>query len=259
MLLGSALKRDGRFQLQTRSDGVVDMIVVDFDSPDRLRAFARFDEGSPRRRKSEGKADPATLLRRGHLPSPSIRAAMNRYQGVVALAGEGLEAAAHEYFHRSSRSRRWCGSRSANSWTARAQSWRAGGLIVQFLPRSRERRKRPTCIRAMRRKARCSTKSRKTKPGWKAVRTPPPSRITNSSIPRCRANGCSIASTTARRARIRRTVRARPLPLLDGSIRAMLQRFTSQERTDMIGDDGRIGVTCEFCSTRREFDPKEFG
>ena len=41
-------------------------------------------------------------------------------------------------------------------------------------------------------------------------------------------------------------------------IDAMLRRFTPQERTDMIGDDGKIGVTCEFCSVHREFDPKDF-
>ena len=28
--------------------------------------------------------------------------------------------------------------------------------------------------------------------------------------------------------------------------------------TDMIGEDGMIGVTCEFCSTKREFEPGEF-
>ena len=26
----------------------------------------------------------------------------------------------------------------------------------------------------------------------------------------------------------------------------------------MVGDDGRIGITCEFCGTKREFDPAEF-
>jgi molecular chaperone Hsp33 len=26
----------------------------------------------------------------------------------------------------------------------------------------------------------------------------------------------------------------------------------------MVGDNGKIGVTCEFCSTHREFDPAEF-
>src|SRR5205823_11294403 len=38
-------------------------------------------------------------------------------------------------------------------------------------------------------------------------------------------------------------------------IEAMLRRFTPQERRDMIGDNGRIGVTCEFCAEHREFDP----
>jgi molecular chaperone Hsp33 len=38
----------------------------------------------------------------------------------------------------------------------------------------------------------------------------------------------------------------------------MLRGFTTQERKDMVGDNGRIGVTCEFCSTHREFDPKDF-
>ena len=43
VLLATSLKIDGRFQLQTRSDGPVGMLVVDFDAPDRLRALARFE------------------------------------------------------------------------------------------------------------------------------------------------------------------------------------------------------------------------
>ena len=42
-LLGSALKVAGSFQLQARTDGLVNLLVVDFDLPDRLRAYARFD------------------------------------------------------------------------------------------------------------------------------------------------------------------------------------------------------------------------
>ncbi len=41
-------------------------------------------------------------------------------------------------------------------------------------------------------------------------------------------------------------------------VAAMLRSFSAQERADMIGDDGKIGVTCEFCSTFRSFDPAEF-
>ena len=42
-LLGSSLKFDGRFILQTQTDGPVSMIVVNFTAPDALRAYARFD------------------------------------------------------------------------------------------------------------------------------------------------------------------------------------------------------------------------
>ena len=42
MLLGSALKFEGRFILQTQTDGPVRMLVVDFRSPGKVRACARF-------------------------------------------------------------------------------------------------------------------------------------------------------------------------------------------------------------------------
>ena len=44
VMLGSSLKLEGRFQLQTKTDGIIDMVVVDFNAPDRLRATARFDK-----------------------------------------------------------------------------------------------------------------------------------------------------------------------------------------------------------------------
>jgi molecular chaperone Hsp33 len=39
---------------------------------------------------------------------------------------------------------------------------------------------------------------------------------------------------------------------------SVLSGFSPQERRDMTGDDGMIGVTCEFCSTYRPFDPQHF-
>src|SRR5258708_13635091 len=44
VLLGSALKFEGRFILQTQTDGPVRMLVVDFMTPDKVRACARFDK-----------------------------------------------------------------------------------------------------------------------------------------------------------------------------------------------------------------------
>src|SRR5579871_908282 len=43
VLLGSSLKFDGRFILQTKTDGPVRMIVVDYRSSGTVRACAQFD------------------------------------------------------------------------------------------------------------------------------------------------------------------------------------------------------------------------
>ena len=57
---------------------------------------------------------------------------------------------------------------------------------------------------------------------------------------------------------------ADPTPLQEAcrcsaeKIDAMLQSFSPEERAAMIGDDGMIGVTCEFCSVKRIFDPADY-
>ncbi len=37
----------------------------------------------------------------------------------------------------------------------------------------------------------------------------------------------------------------------------MFGKFSRDDRHAMIGDDGKIGVTCEFCSTHYTFEPQE--
>src|ERR1700685_1034134 len=57
VLLGSTLKLEGRFQLQTKTDGALSMLVVDFDAPSNLRALARFDEKALARQSAAGGGD----------------------------------------------------------------------------------------------------------------------------------------------------------------------------------------------------------
>src|SRR6476660_86087 len=66
-LLGTALKFEGRFILQTKTDGPVGMLVVDFTTPDRVRAGARFDKKAVADAISAGRKDAGALLGRGHL------------------------------------------------------------------------------------------------------------------------------------------------------------------------------------------------
>ncbi|MFW6077697.1 MAG: Hsp33 family molecular chaperone HslO, partial [Hyphomicrobiales bacterium] len=102
-LLGSALKFDGKFILQTQSDGPVGMLVVDYATPGQVRGYAQFDAAAVHALMDEERPVPtARLLGRGHLAMTVDQGSdMERYQGIVALDGEGLEGAAHEYFRQS--------------------------------------------------------------------------------------------------------------------------------------------------------------
>ena len=129
-LLGSTLKLEGRFQLQTKSDGPVSMLLVDFDAPSNIRALARFDKQRVERAASGG-----DLLGRGHLAfTIDPGGDMTRYQGVVALDNRGLEDAAHHYFERSEQIPTLVRLAVGETLAPEGRSWRAGGLIVQYLP-----------------------------------------------------------------------------------------------------------------------------
>src|SRR6202161_3830950 len=137
-LLGSSLKFEGRFILQTQSDGPVSFLIVDFQAPDRLRAYARYDQARLKDAKDSG-----ALLGKGHLAMTIDQGPdMSRYQGLVALDGGGLEEAAHEYFLRSeqipTRVRIAVGEEFRGGEGGKHR-WRAGGILMQFLPKAPER------------------------------------------------------------------------------------------------------------------------
>ena len=71
VLLGSTLKFEGRFILQTQSDGPVRMLVIDYTTPGKVRACARFDAARVAAAMAAGAADPGALLGHGHLSCTS--------------------------------------------------------------------------------------------------------------------------------------------------------------------------------------------
>jgi molecular chaperone Hsp33 len=144
VLLGSALKMEGRFILQTQSDGPVRMLVVDFTTPGKVRACARFDAARVEAAMASGRDGAGALLGRGHLAMTIDQGPdTSRYQGLVALDGGDLEHAAHEYFMRSeqipTRIRMAVGEELSAGRDGARHRWRAGGILLQFLPKAPER------------------------------------------------------------------------------------------------------------------------
>lgn len=261
-LLGSALKFEGRFQLQTKSDGIVDMLVVDFDAPDRVRALAHFNREALEAARAVGPVTSSDLLGRGHLAFTIDRGShQSRYQGIVALEGQGLEEAAHQYFRQSEQIPtfvRLAVGEMMSGQGARSQ-WRAGGLMIQFLPTSPARQRMadfdpgdaPEGV---------ETPKFEEDEAWTEAHslaaTVEDHELIDPTLSGERLlyrlyheRGVKVFATQPVRYACRCTREG---------IQSMLRRFTPQERTDMVGEDGLIGVTCEFCNTKREFDPKDF-
>ena len=135
-LIGSSLKFDGRFILQTQTDGPVNLIVVDLDAPDGLRGYARFDHDALVKAAERGETRPGQLLGKGHLAMTVDQGVhMERYQGIVALEGGSLEDVAHTYFQQSEQIPTLVRLAVAEHTKKGGDPhWRAGGVLVQHLP-----------------------------------------------------------------------------------------------------------------------------
>jgi molecular chaperone Hsp33 len=264
VLLGTALKFEGRFQLQTKTDGAISMLVVDFTAPDQFRAVARFDADKLAAAQAAQTMSTAALLGHGHLAMTVDQGAeLSRYQGVVALEGQSLEEAAHQYFRQSeqipTRIRLAVGEVVAGG----KRHWRGGALMVQFMPQSADR--------------------------MRAADLPPGDAPEGSDYLASEdADGDGVRDDSWVEARsLVGTVEDHELldPSLESErllyrlfhergarvfeaqpvheecrcsrerIMSMLKGFSAKDRQDMIADDGQIGITCEFCSRRYTFDP----
>ena len=144
-LLATSLKDVGRFILQTQTDGPVSLVVVDVRTPGQIRATASFDAEAVEEATSGGRFDAAQLLGTGTLAMTVEQGqTMQRYQGYVPLEAETLEAAAHTYFLRSEQIPTRIRLAVAEMYDRDAEgaarrTWRAGGIIGQFLPEAGER------------------------------------------------------------------------------------------------------------------------
>jgi molecular chaperone Hsp33 len=271
-LLGSSLKFDGRFILQTKTDGPVHLIVVDYRSPGKMRACAQFDaerlaelEQRPTGRNSAGKpaADQVTdLLGHGHLAMTIDQGPdMSRYQGLVALTGGSLEEAAHEYFLRSeqipTRVRLAVAEELLAGEDGPRHRWRAGGMLLQFLPKKAERMRGPdldpgdapegTAAHVM-------PEDDAWVEGRSLIATVEDIELIDPDLSSERLlfrlfheHGVRVfnASDVVAECSCSRD-----------SVTNMLKSFSKDDRDDMI-QDGVIAVTCEFCNSRYVFAPAE--
>ena len=133
-MLGAQFKFDGKLILQTKSDGPLGFIVVNYQTAGTIRGYASFNAERLQALEDAGAATEAAILGFGHLAMTIDPGGdMERYQGIVALDNCTLAQAALEYFRQSEQLPTFIRLSVARHFAHGVWRWRAGGLMVQHL------------------------------------------------------------------------------------------------------------------------------
>jgi molecular chaperone Hsp33 len=137
-LIGQTIKLRWKLSVQVRGDGPARIIATDYygptdeGEPARIRAWASYDPdrldlgAAPFSQIGNGYF--AILIDQGEGTTP--------YQGITPIAGGSLSACAETYFAQSEQlPTRFALSFGRSSFPGRPESWRAGGVMLQHMPK----------------------------------------------------------------------------------------------------------------------------
>lgn len=260
-LIGTSLKFSGRLTIQTKSDGPVDLVVADFSAPQNIRAYARFDEERVKEAIEKQETSPEQLLGSGILAFTIDQGVgMQPYQGIVALDGSSLEDIAGVYFRQSeqllSRVRLGVAEFIDRDDEGKARHcWRAGGVIAQYLPQSQDRARNLDIHGG---DGDDRDLERSVEELWEEavvlLNTVQPVELTDPDVP---------SERLLYRLFHERGVRIyEPQAIVDqcscsrDKLKGVLSGFSAEEIVDC-SVDGKIAVSCEFCSTTYTYEPAE--
>jgi molecular chaperone Hsp33 len=240
-VVGSSLKFEGRLILQAQGSGPVRYVVADYDTTGGLRGYCRFDDDEVAKA-SAGFARPGarSLLGEGvFIMTLDQGPDTERYQGVTAIEGETLALCAEQYFAQSEQTPTRIRLAVGQVDEGDGPRWRAGGMLIQNIAEDQ---------------ARGSTEE-----AWIRTQalfaTTGEDELIDPTIP---------AATLLYRLFHEDGVRMfAPKPLQavcrcsQDRIVGVLRSFDAEARAGMIEPDGKIHVTCEYCSTVYAVGPEE--
>ncbi len=139
-MFGTALKLEGRFTVQTSSDGPVDFLVADMTRDGGMRGYAHFDADRVAALSGDARPALADLVGKGSMALTVDQGpGRNSYQGIVPLEGETLAECGEDYFRRSEQLPTLIKLVVAQTLERSADGsadggWRAGGIMIQHMP-----------------------------------------------------------------------------------------------------------------------------
>lgn len=265
VLLGTSLKFTGKMIVQSQTDGPVSLLVVDFVTPDAIRAYARFDAEKVAQAINAGNTQPIDMLGKGLLALTLDQGEyMNRYQGVVTLDGSTLEEIARNYFRQSEQIptevRIAVGKLTERSENGDAKTtWRAGGVLAQFLPESEDRiRQRDLHPGEAPEGTELLSDEPEDDDAWAEVKA----------LIGTIADEELLDENLGAHGVLYRLFHERGVRVFEGQsvvdrcscsrekVADVLRSFSPEQRADSV-QDGKISIVCEFCSESYAFAPDE--
>jgi molecular chaperone Hsp33 len=231
-LVGSNLKFEGRMIIEARGDGPVRFVVADYDTSGGLRGYCGFDAEQVAAA-ATGFVRPGakTLLGDGHFMMTVDQGPdMDRYQGVTAIEGETLALCAEQYFAQSEQTPTRVRLAVAQAAKKDGGRWRAGGMLIQSIAEDDARG--PTTEAWVRTQAFFETVG-------EDELTDPELSSQQLLFRLFHEDGVRVFGSQPLRAFCRCS---------QARIESVLQSFDAAERADMVEPDGKIHVTCEYCS-----------
>ncbi len=255
-LLGTALKFDGKFIVQTKTSGPINMIVADYAAQGGVRGCAKF---SKEKLDQLSKPDQKQLLGEGYLGMTVDQGAdMERYQGIVPLGSSTLVDAAHTYFQQSeqipTRLRMAAGPLFERG--EKKPHWRVGAVLVQHIPVEGGL---PPIAFSSGDALEGSEVETPEDDNWVKARL-----LLDTVEDHELLDPALTAEEILYRLYHEDGVTVYPAIPINRycscsreAVLAMLTNFSGVDRADMV-KDGTIEVACEFCSTAYQFKPNEF-
>ncbi len=241
-LVGASLKFEGRLIVQAQGDGPVTLAVADYDTTGAIRGYCRFDADKVAEA-SSGFVRPGarTLLGKGVFTMTIDQGPdMERYQGITPIEGETLALCAETYFAQSEQTPTRVRLAVGQLATDEGYVWRAGGLLIQNIAGDEDARE---------------TSEESWTRAQALFETVGEDELIDPTVTADRLLWRLFHEDGVR------LFRAKPLRAFcrcsPERILGVLQSFPAEERVDMIEPDGKIRVTCEYCSRVYDVEPGE--
>ena len=263
-LIGQTIKMQWKLSLQVRGDGPARLIATDYYAPEKegdpatIRAYASFDED---RLQSDapgfpqiGKGYFAVLIHQGSKQKP--------YTGMTPIAGQSLSDCAQAYFAQSEQlPTRFHLTFGKSTWTGGTESWRAGGIMLQHMPKASSQVTGEGGSGEGGLLSANDLLSDDDAENWNRA------NILLSSVEELELVGPSVQPTDLL---VRLFHEETPrvfdpqaisfgCPCSEDRVRESLSIYSARDLGHMTTDDGRVTADCQFCGAHYDLDPATLG